>query len=100
MHTHAAAPVEQQPANPMLAALQRAVEIAGSQSALARAIGVKQAHVWNWLQSGRVPAEHVLAVEGATAVSRHDLRPDVFGDSPSAPPAQMNAAQGARRQQG
>ncbi len=74
-----------------LLALQRAVEKAGGQSALARACGVKQGHVWHWLnKSLRVPAEHALAVEVATggAVSRHELRPDIFGrvqDSPQQP---------------
>lgn len=64
-------------------ALKKAVDIAGSQSALARAIGgkVKQAHVWNWLKAGTVPAEHCAAIERATGgkVTRADLRPDVFG---------------------
>lgn len=31
------------------------------------------------MQSGkRLPAEHVLAVEAATGVSRHLLRPDIY----------------------
>lgn len=63
-------------------ALTRAVEICGGQSALARAVGVKQAHVWNWLNvSKRVPADHVPAIEKATGgkVTRRDLRPDLWG---------------------
>jgi DNA-binding transcriptional regulator YdaS (Cro superfamily) len=73
--------------------LQKAVEIAGSQSALARKCkailpeGSKlaQAHIWHWLQTGKVPAEYAGAIETVTggAVTRHDLRPDIF-DSPSA----------------
>lgn len=63
--------------------LRRAIEICGGQSHLAARIGgkVKQAHVWYWLRrSERVPAEYVIAVERATegAVSRHDLRPDLY----------------------
>lgn len=53
----------------------------GSQSALARALGVKQAHVWNWLnRDKRLPAEYCLKIEQATGgqVTRHDLRPDIF----------------------
>jgi DNA-binding transcriptional regulator YdaS (Cro superfamily) len=62
-----------------LNALKRAVKIAGGQTALGRACGKKQQHVWNWLnKSRRVPAEDVLAVEAATGVSRHDLRPDIY----------------------
>ncbi|MGE4324132.1 MAG: transcriptional regulator [Sphingobium sp.] len=68
-------------------ALQRAVEILGSQSALARICGVSQTAVWKWLQSSkRLPAEHVLRVEAATGVSRHWLRPDIYPvDLPPAP---------------
>lgn len=68
--------------------IERAVEIAGGQSALARAIGgtVKQAHVWYWLNKddALVPAEHCLTIEQATGgqVTRHELRPDVFGPAP------------------
>lgn len=72
--------------------IERAVEVAGGQTALARAIGgaVKQAHVWYWLNSenGVVPAEHCIAIEQATggAVTRHELRPDVFGPAPASNP--------------
>ena len=60
-------------------ALVRALEAAGGQAALARAVGVSQPSVWHWVhKSKRVPAEYALAVEGATGVSRHDLRPDLY----------------------
>ncbi|MBB5985330.1 transcriptional regulator [Sphingobium lignivorans] len=60
-------------------ALERALEVAGSQSALARICGVSQTAVWKWVQSSkRLPAEHVLKVEAATGVSRHLLRPDIY----------------------
>lgn len=71
-------------------AIERAIDILGGQSALARAIGgpVKQGHVWYWLneRDGQVPAEHCLAIEAATEgrVSRHELRPDVYGPKPRA----------------
>lgn len=72
-------------------ALERAVETAGSQSALARGIGgkVKQGHVWHWLNlaGGKVPAEHVAKIEELTGVSRHELRPDIFGEAPARAPA-------------
>lgn len=65
-------------------ALKGSVEIVGSQSAFARLCGVSQTAVWKWLQSGkRLPAEHVLAVEAETGVSRHLLRPDIY------PPAEV-----------
>lgn len=62
-------------------ALQRAVEIVGGQSAMARAIGTSQANIWHWLNKAKkVPAEWVMRIEAATngAVRRHDLRPDIF----------------------
>lgn len=61
-------------------ALKRAIEVAGSQSALAAAVGKTQGHVTKWLQRQRVPAEVVLPIERATGVSRHELRPDIFGE--------------------
>ena len=60
-------------------ALTDAVRIAGGQSALARICGKSQPAVWKWLQSSkRLPAEHVIAVEAATRISRHALRPDIY----------------------
>lgn len=60
-------------------ALKLAVDAAGGQSATARICEVTQPAVWKWLQSGkRLPAEHVRAVEAATGVSRHLLRPDIY----------------------
>ena len=62
-----------------LASLELAVSVAGSQSALARLIGKKQAHIWYWLRvSKKIPAEHVIAIEKATGVSRSALRPDIY----------------------
>ena len=64
-------------------ALKRAVEIAGGQTALAKALGVQQAHVWNWLnRDSALPAEYVIPIERATKgrVSRHELRPDIYPD--------------------
>ncbi len=62
-----------------LSALERAIAVAGGQSALARLIGKSQGHVWHWLKvAKRVPAEAVLSIEGATGVPRHELRPDVY----------------------
>ncbi|MER2583700.1 MAG: YdaS family helix-turn-helix protein [Candidatus Competibacter sp.] len=70
-----------------LVALKKAVGIAGGQKALATMIGVTQSHVWGWLNTGRqrCSGEYVLAIEAATGVSKHDLRPDIFGPSPDRP---------------
>lgn len=59
-------------------ALRLAVAAIGSQAAFARLIGKTQSVVSKWLaRGGHLPAEHVLAVEAATGISRHDLRPDL-----------------------
>lgn len=59
--------------------LATAIRVTGSQSAFARLLGRGQATVNDWLRLGKpLPAEHVLAVEAATGVSRHDLRPDLY----------------------
>lgn len=61
------------------AALRAAVAAAGSQSALARILGVSQRAVWRWVTEGKeLPPKHVLAIEAATGVSKHDLRPDIY----------------------
>lgn len=62
-------------------ALEKAVELLGSQAELARKIGKKQAHIWNWLhRDRRVPADMAMKIEHATdgQVTRHDLRPDLY----------------------
>lgn len=59
--------------------LASAVRLIGGQSATARLLSVDQSTVHEWLRSGRaLPAEHVLTVEKATGISRHDLRPDIY----------------------
>lgn len=59
-------------------ALQNAVRLAGGQVSLATQLGVKQGHVWFWIKRGFPPAERVLAIEAATGISRHELRPDIY----------------------
>lgn len=71
-------------------ALRKAVELAGGQSAFARALGgrVRQGHVWYWLnaEGAQLPAEYCAAAERAPGVdgrvTRRDLRPDIFGAEP------------------
>ena len=65
-------------------ALDRAIEALGGVGKLASAIGLRQNVVSNWRMRGQAPAERCLAIEKATGVSRHDLRPDVFGPAPAA----------------
>jgi DNA-binding transcriptional regulator YdaS (Cro superfamily) len=56
-----------------------------SQTAFAERIGngASQQLVSYWMKTGRVGGGYVLAVEAATGISRHELRPDIFGVEPS-----------------
>lgn len=49
---------------------------------LARAVGVNKSTVTRWDQKD-VPATRVLEVERVTGISRHDLRPDIYGPATS-----------------
>ncbi len=65
--------------------IERAIRICGgSQAALARRIGGKcrQGHVCKWLNAERVTGEVAVMIEHATAgaVTRAELRPDLFAD--------------------
>lgn len=67
------------------AAITRAIEAVGGASELGRRLGVPwPSAVTNWVARG-VPAERCLAIECATdgAVTRYELRPDVFGPAPA-----------------
>ncbi len=60
-------------------ALLRMEQMAGSQSELARMMGVSQNAVWKWLQSSkRLPAEHVLKASELFGIAPYVLRPDIY----------------------
>lgn len=62
--------------------LDKAISILGGVSRTAETLGVVQGAVSNWLARKSVPASRCLVIEQATngAVTRYDLRPDVFGE--------------------
>lgn len=62
--------------------LELAIERVGSQQALADALGIKSPSITDWHRRGKIPAERCLAIESLTGISRHALRPDVFGPAP------------------
>lgn len=62
--------------------LEAAIKAVGTQQALADALGIRSASISEWKARGRIPAERVLDVETVTGVSRHALRPDIFGPAP------------------
>lgn len=63
--------------------LLKAIEIAGGQSGLAKLLGIKQGQISGWVRRDKKapPPEYVLKIERLTGVSRHLLRPDVFGEA-------------------
>lgn len=67
-------------------ALSRAIELAGGQKPLADLVGTTQSQIWYWLSRSKrgVPGEFAPKIEDATKgqVTRHDLRPDIFGPAP------------------
>lgn len=68
-------------------ALCRAIEMSGGLADFTEKIGMSRKQlstVAMWRSRKRVPAERCLAIEAATngAVTRYDLRPDVFGPGP------------------
>jgi DNA-binding transcriptional regulator YdaS (Cro superfamily) len=65
-------------------AILRAIDIVGSPSALADICGQPRQAVDRWRRTGKVPAKYCIPIETATkgAVTRHELHPDVFGESP------------------
>lgn len=62
-------------------AIQRAVAIAGSQSALARLIGVTPQRVQQMVDDGKASHNRVIAIERATGITRNELRPDLYPSS-------------------
>lgn len=63
--------------------LEDAIEELGGKAALAKLLGVTRAAVCQWTAKPTgIPAKRVLDVERVTGVSRHKLRPDIFGDQP------------------
>lgn len=62
-------------------ALEKAILIFGTQAALAESIGIRSPSISEWKARGIVPVARCADIERATngAVSRYDLRPDIFG---------------------
>ena len=65
-------------------AIDTAIDRHGAgQAGIARLLGVSPQAVSQWVAGSRpVPPRHAMAIEAATGVSRHDLRPDIFGPAP------------------
>lgn len=74
--------------------IDRACAIAGSQAALAQRLGIRSPSISEWRIRGRVPVARCLEIEAATAaaVTRYELRPDIYGPAPAEPANNKEAA--------
>lgn len=60
--------------------VEQVIEALGGPTKAAAALGISNPSVvLNWRARGQVPAGRVIEIERLTKVSRHELRPDVFG---------------------
>lgn len=61
-------------------ALNKAISILGSATALANALNIRQSAVSNWIARGAVSSNKCLLIEQITngEVKCHELRPDIF----------------------
>jgi len=60
------------------------IKALGSPTKASTALGLSGSNVISmWRLRGQVPADKVLQVEAVSGVSRHVLRPDIFGDAPA-----------------
>lgn len=63
------------------AVLGRVIAIVGSQSELARLLNITPQAINGW-RNKKIPPCRVLMIEQISGVSRHELRPDVYGVKP------------------
>jgi len=81
-------------------ALEKLINWAPSQSGLARLLGVTPQAIDGWKRRGQIPAERVLDIERVTdgAFSRHELRPDLYGERPRSDRRVVERRSAERRQ--
>lgn len=60
----------------MRSALKRAIKIGGGPAKVSDRLGVSRTSPYSWK---KCPVHHVLQLEALTGISRHRLRPDIFG---------------------
>jgi DNA-binding transcriptional regulator YdaS (Cro superfamily) len=75
-----------------LPAIRLAVAVAGSRKLLGSAIGASHQTIGNWVKRGYCSSGAVIAIEKATGISRHDLRPDLYPQDVPAPAARRPEA--------
>lgn len=73
--------------------IDQVIQIVGGQEKLAAILGIKSPSISGWRLRHRVPSERCIAIERAVsgAITRYDLRPDVFGEAPKRAPKRKAA---------
>jgi DNA-binding transcriptional regulator YdaS (Cro superfamily) len=61
-----------------IAALQEAIEVAGSQVKLAGKLKIKRASVQQWTRADGCPLDRIVELEKVTGVPREKLAPELF----------------------
>lgn len=66
--------------------IEKAVRLAGSQTALGELVGLSPQAVQKWVAQGFVPGERCRSIESLFdgEVTRYELNPGVFGEAPVA----------------
>lgn len=78
---------------PGLAHLERAINLAESQSRLARLVNVNPQAIQGWRKTGQIPPDRVLDIARAVVfqVTPHQLRPDLYPHPDDGLPAELRA---------
>lgn len=73
-----------------MSSLQKAIDILGSQAALAKKLGVKQQHVSSWIKTS-LPCSRILQVASAVnfRVTPHELDPRFYPNPDDGVPHEM-----------
>jgi len=71
--------------------LEKAINIAGNQTALATALGVEPMTVSNWKKRG-VPPSRLLSIFLVTGVTPHEIRPDIHPTPTSGIPEDLQGS--------
>ncbi|HGJ5880869.1 MAG TPA: transcriptional regulator [Arsenophonus nasoniae] len=72
-----------------MSALNKVINITGTATRLAAALGVSNMTVSQWKNKykGRVPVDRVLAIYELTGITPHELRPDIYPNPTDGIPA-------------
>ena len=75
--------------SPTRKAVDEAIRASGSLKKVAERLGITSQAISQW---DKIPPRHVLSIEALSGVSRHDLRPDIYGPAPKHSRSEIRAA--------